>query len=96
VALAAPELLALASLAACMFLIALYYSYGYTMGALLQALAAMFRRLSINLWFVGNVGLGFIGDALDDVDHTIRNAIGAGITATQSGWHSAMSAASRW
>lgn len=85
--LALPELAALAALMACSFLVALYYAYGYSLGAVLQLLAAMFRRLSINLWLVGNVGLGFVGDGIDGLDHAIRHAIGAGIEATRSGWH---------
>lgn len=84
---ALPELAALAALAACAFLLCLYYAYGYSLGAVLQLLAAMFRNLSINLWLVGRVGFGFVGDAIDGLDHAIRRAIGAGINATLAGWH---------
>lgn len=86
-AVAAPELLALAALCASFFLIMLYYAYGYSLGALLQALAHAFRSLSINLWIVGRVGFGFVGDAIDAVDHAVRNALGAGIAYTQGGFH---------
>lgn len=84
---ALPELAALAALLACAFLVMLYYAYGYSIGAVMQLLVSMFRNLSFNLWLVGNVGLGFIGDAIDGLDHAIRRAIGTGISETLSGWH---------
>lgn len=84
---AAPELGAIAALFACAFLIALYYAYGYSIGALLQLIAQGFRNLSINLWFVGRVGFGFVGDMIDGLDNGIRHALGSGIASTSRAWH---------
>lgn len=84
---ALPELGAIASLAACCFLLMLYYAYGYSLGALMQLLAKMFRGLTIHLWLVGNVGFGFVGDALDGLDSSIRHYMGVGISETLAGWH---------
>jgi hypothetical protein len=87
VILAAPELAAIAALFACVFLIMLYYAYGYSIGALMQLLARMFRSISIHVAWVGNIGLGFVGDAIDGLDNDIRHAIGYGIRQTESGFH---------
>jgi hypothetical protein len=87
VVVALPELAALAALAACTFLICLYYSYGYSLGAVLQLMAAMFRRIGFHIRWVGRVDLGFVGDAIDSLDHSIRHMIGAGIAETSAGWH---------
>jgi hypothetical protein len=87
VAVALPELAALAALLACGFLISLYYAYGYSLGAVMQLLAAMFRAIGFHIRFVGRIDLGFVGDAIDGLDHAIRRAIGTGINSTSSGWH---------
>lgn len=86
-AFALPELAALAALAACAFLVMLYYAYGYSVGAVLQLLASGFRNLSVNVWFLGRIGFGFVADMIDGLDNDIRHAIGTGISYTERGWH---------
>jgi hypothetical protein len=73
---------------ACVFLLALNKAYSFTLGALLRTLAAMFRSLSFRIPLVGGrIGLAFIGDAIDGVDHYVLLAIGSGIVATEKGLH---------
>src|SRR5690349_18892101 len=88
---AAPALGALAAFAAMCFLVFLYYAYGYSLGALLVALANLFRSIGFSLGWFGRISLAFIADGIVSIDNAIRHALGAGIIATRSAglyfWH---------
>ena len=78
---------------ACVFLLALNKAYGFTIGALLRTLAAMFDSLSFRVPGLGaHIGLGFIGDALRSLDNTVLHAIGVGIQQTERGLHALVGA----
>jgi hypothetical protein len=80
----APEAIAvLIALFALLCCLALQAGWKYSVGALLHMIADVFRSLSLNVAHVGNVGLGFIGDALDDLNNAVYHALGTGVAATE-------------
>ena len=88
---AAPALGALAAFAAMCFLVFLYYAYGYSLGAVLVALANFFRSIGFSLGWFGRISLAFIADGIESIDNSIRHALGSGIIATRAAglylWH---------
>jgi hypothetical protein len=78
---------------ACVFLLALNKMWKLTIGALLDAMASMFDSLSISIPVVHkHVGLGFIGDAIHNLDNYVLEAIGVGIQQTEKGLHALVGA----
>lgn len=78
---------------ACLFLLALNKVYKLTIGALVSTLASMFDSLSFKVPIIhATVGLGFIGDALKNVDNYVLEAIGTGIQQTENGLHACIGA----
>lgn len=77
----------------CVFLLALNRAYKYTIGALLDTLAAMFDSLSFRIPVIHKtIGLGFIADALKSVDTWVLEAIGTGIIESEKGLHALVGA----
>ncbi len=73
---------------ACLFLLALNKAWGFTLGALLKTLAAMFSSIGFSIPVLGRrISLAFVGDALGAVDSYVLRAIGAGIVETEKGLH---------
>jgi len=72
----------------CVFLLGLNRAYKFTIGALLEALRAMFDAIGFTIPVIGrHVSLGFIGDALGYVDNAVLHAIGTGIQSTEKALH---------
>lgn len=82
----APELVALmGAILSVLLLVMIEFGYRVTFGAMLQALAALFRAINIHVPWVGSLGLGTVADAIDRVDHAILHGIGVAIHASEHG-----------
>lgn len=77
----------LAILMSLLLLLALAYAYDNTVGALLQAVARWFRGKSISIPHVTSIGFGFVADAAESLDGTIRHYLAAAIHGTEYAWH---------
>lgn len=77
----------LAILMSLLLLLALAYAYDNTLGALLQAVARWFRGKTISIPHVTSIGFGFIADAAESLDGTIRHYLAAAIHNLEYAWH---------
>src|SRR5690348_4903046 len=73
------------------FLIALSYAYRYSFGALLVALVTALNAIRLPGILGGGRIFGVIADELEKIDHSIRHAIGRGITDMQGVWNECIS-----
>lgn len=77
----------LAILMSLLLLLALAYAYDNTVGALLQAIARWFRGKTISIPHITSIGFGFVADAAEALDGTIRHWLAAAIHGTEYAWH---------
>lgn len=73
------------------FLIALSFTYRYTLGELLRQLAAAIGAIRVPFLFGGFRLLGFAADAILRIDNAIRHAIGVAIDGMKVAWNECMS-----
>jgi hypothetical protein len=65
---------------------AFLFAYRSTLGALLTSLAQAFDSVNLNLGVV-NVGLGFLGSAVDTLNNAILRGLGLAVESTEYSWH---------
>lgn len=82
----APEAIGLlGAFLAVLLLVMIAFAYRATFGALLLALAGLFRAINIHVPWVGSLGLGTVADAIERVNHAILYGIGVAIKASEGG-----------
>lgn len=81
----APELVGLmGAMLAVLFLTMVAFAWRATFGALLVSLASLFRAINIHVPWVGSLGLGSVGDAIERVNHSVLHGIGVAIKASEA------------